>query len=216
VLVGGHSVEDQELKYGLAVTGLIHPARILSKKALQVGDLLILTKPLGTGIVNTAIKGGLASQALIDRVTQLMATLNSNTAQIMADYLVHACTDITGFGLLGHLAEMVDGGGASVIVYVDQIPIIPEAKKFAGMGFVPGGAKKNRAFRESMVVNNAGVDKVMEDILFDPQTSGGLLMSLPENSAHDLLESLNAAGLEDAALIGEVVSEPKEKIILTQ
>jgi selenide,water dikinase len=214
VLMGGHSVEDQELKYGLSVTGFIHPARILPKKALQEGDGLILTKPLGTGIINTAIKGGLASEKLIDRVTRLMASLNRKAAEIMADYLVHACTDITGFGLLGHIAEMVEGTERAIVLHLDQIPMIPEAKEFAGMGFVPGGAKKNRAFRKSMVVLDAVVDKVMEDILFDPQTSGGLLISAAGNSVHGLLEALKGAGIEDAALIGEVVSEPKEKILV--
>jgi selenide,water dikinase len=214
VLIGGHSVEDRELKYGLSVTGLIHPARILPKKALQVGDGLILTKPLGTGIVNTAIKGGLAPEKLIDRVTRLMATLNRKAAEIMADFLVHACTDITGFGLLGHLAEMVEGTDTAVVLHLDKIPIIPEAKEFAAMGFVPGGAKKNRAFRKSMVAFDAAVDKVMEDVLFDPQTSGGLLISAAESSVHGLLEALNGAGIEDVAVIGEVVSEAEEKIMV--
>jgi len=126
VLVGGHSVEDKELKYGLSVTGFIRPDRVLTKKNLQMGDCLILTKPLGTGIINTAIKGGLASKEIIDTVTQLMAALNWNAAKVMQDYPVHACTDITGFGLLGHIVEMVKDSGLGIRIHAKSIPILPE------------------------------------------------------------------------------------------
>ncbi len=127
VLIGGHSIEDRELKYGLSVTGTIHPARVLTKKNLRPGDRLVLTKPLGTGIVNTAIKAGMASAELTDKATHLMASLNRTAAGIMSSFDVSACTDVTGFGLLGHLAEMVCGSGMSVRVFSQQVPVIPEA-----------------------------------------------------------------------------------------
>ncbi len=215
VLLGGHSVEDKELKYGLSVTGFIHPDRILTKKNLQIGDCLILTKPLGTGIINTAIKGGLASDEIIEFVTGLMATLNRDAAEIMNDYPVHACTDITGFGLLGHLAEMVVDSNFGIEIWSEKIPVIPEALEYAGMGLVPAGAYKNREFRESMVDFAPSVDRLIQDILFDPQTSGGLLICVEKESADDLVKSLKRKEINDAAVIGEVLSSPKGKIVVS-
>lgn len=214
VLVGGHSVEDKELKYGLSVTGFIHPSRVLTKKNIKVGDQLILTKPLGTGIVNTAIKGGMASQALIERVTRWMAALNRQAAELMSRYPVHACTDITGFGLLGHLAEMVVDSGMGMEIRVKDLPIIPEALDFAGMGFVPAGAHRNREFRIPMIDFGSSIDAIMQDILFDPQTSGGLLISVDSKSADALLADLKKSGIAAATVIGQVISEPKERIVL--
>ena len=212
VLVGGHSVENRELKYGLAVTGFIHPQRVLTKRNLTVGDRLILTKPLGTGIINTAIKGGLAAGEIVDSVTRLMATLNRDAAEVMRDYSVHACTDITGFGLLGHLAEMISDSTAGLEILAESIPIIPESFEFAEMGLVPGGAHKNREFREAMVDFSSSLDRVFRDILFDPQTSGGLLICAAKESAEGLLERLREKGSDQAAIIGGVVAEPKGRI----
>ena len=214
VLVGGHSVEDKELKYGLSVTGFIHPDRILTKKNLKTGDRLILTKPLGTGIINTAIKGGLASKEITDTVTRLMATLNKDAAEIMSNYPVHACTDITGFGLLGHIAEMIIDTGFSIKLTSKTIPIIPETLEYAGMGLVPAGTYKNREFRECMVDFAPSVDRLVQDVLFDPQTSGGLLISVDRESADELLEKLKEKGMESAAIIGDVATEPKERIVV--
>ncbi len=214
VLVGGHSIEDKELKYGLSVTGFIHPNRVLTKKNLKIGDQLILTKPLGTGIINTAIKGDFASSDMIGYVTQLMATLNRNAAEVMSAYPVHACTDITGFGLLGHLAEMVIGSGMGIRLFADQIPIIPEAIEYAKIGLVPGGAYKNREFRQSMVEFADNIDIYTQDVLFDPQTSGGLLICVEKDSAASLLRSLNQKEITDVAIIGKVISEPIEKIVV--
>jgi len=214
VLVGGHSVEDKELKYGLSVTGFIHPDRILTKKGLKTGDRLILTKPLGTGIINTAIKGGLASEEIIDTVTRLMATLNRDAAEIMKDYPVHACTDITGFGLLGHIAEMIIDTEFGVRLTSKTIPIIPETLEYAGMGLIPAGTYNNREFRECMVDFTPSVDRLLQDVLFDPQTSGGLLMCVDRESADDLLDKLKEKGLASAAIIGEVLTEPKERILV--
>jgi selenide,water dikinase len=214
VLVGGHSVEDKELKYGLSVTGFIHPDRILTKKNLKTGDRLILTKPLGTGIINTAIKGGLASKEITDTVTRLMATLNRDAAEIMKGYPVHACTDITGFGLLGHIAEMIIDTGFSIKLTSKTIPIIPETLEYAGMGLVPAGTYNNREFRECMVDFAPSVDSLVQDVLFDPQTSGGLLICVDRKNADELLEKLKEKGMANAAIIGEVATEPKEKIIV--
>ena len=214
VLVGGHSVEDPELKYGLSVTGFIHPDRILTKKNLREGDHLILTKPLGTGIVNTAIKGGIASNDVTDRVTRLMARLNRKPAEIMSRYEVHACTDITGFGLLGHLAEMVLDSGCGIRLQSEKIPIIPEAREYALMGFIPAGAYRNREFRAYMTVFAASVDRFLQDLLFDPQTSGGLLICVSEKDSADLVKSLLAGGVPDAVILGEVVKSGEEKIFV--
>jgi selenide,water dikinase len=214
VLVGGHSVEDKELKYGLSVTGFIHPDRILTKKNLKQGDRLILTKPLGTGIINTAIKGGLASAEIIETVTRLMATLNRDAARIMNDYPVHACTDITGFGLLGHLAEMIIDSPFAISLTGKSIPVIPGTLEYAGMGLVPAGAYKNREFRECMVDFSPSVDRLVQDVLFDPQTSGGLLICVDNDRADELLRELKEKGIKEAAIIGEVLPDPKGKIIV--
>jgi selenide,water dikinase len=212
VLIGGHSIEDKELKYGLSVTGFVHPIRVLTKKTLRPGDQLVLTKPLGTGIVNTAIKAGMASAELTDKVTQLMASLNRDAARIMLNFNISACTDVTGFGLLGHLAEMVCGSGASIRVFSEQIPMIAEALELASMGLIPAGAYKNREFRDPMTTFADKVKRSLQDVLFDPQTSGGLLISISRQQAGDLVSALKDAGISDAAQIGEVLRGPEEKI----
>jgi selenide,water dikinase len=212
VLIGGHSIEDKELKYGLSVTGFIHPARVLTKKNLRPGNRLVLTKPIGTGIVNTAIKAGMAPAELTERVTRLMATLNREAAAIMARFDVGACTDVTGFGLLGHLAEMVSGSGAGVRVFADRVPVIAEALEFAAMGLIPAGAYKNREFRESMITFAESVDRSRQDVLFDPQTSGGLLICVSAGDAPGIVAALKDGGIIEAAVIGEVLGGPREKI----
>ena len=214
VLVGGHSVEDNELKYGLSVTGFIHPNRVLTKKDMEPGDQLILTKSLGTGIINTAIKGGIASNDTIENITRLMATLNRDAAEVMGHYPVHACTDITGFGLLGHVCEMVVDTDVGIKLQASQIPYFPEAMEYAQMGLVPAGTYKNREFREAFVDFAPSVDGFMQDILFDAQTSGGLLISVAREGANELLSELKRRGIASATVIGEVVSEPKEKILV--
>jgi len=213
-LIGGHSVEDSELKYGLSVTGFIHPDRIITKGGLQEGDRLILTKPLGTGIINTAIKGGLASEEIIDTVTRLMATLNREAADVMSLYPVHACTDITGFGLIGHLAEMIVETGIGIRLKSERIPIIPEALEYAGIGLVPAGTYNNREFRESITEFGPSVDRLTQDVLFDPQTSGGLLICLDGEKADELLHDLKQKGVKKAAIIGEVISGSGETIVV--
>jgi len=214
VLVGGHTIEDAELKYGLSVTGFVHPDRVLTKKNLNPGDRLILTKPLGTGIISTAIKGGLASREVTDLVTRSMATLNKTAADVMAYYPVHACTDVTGFGFLGHLSEMVVDSGWGLRVAASSVPLFAETLGYAAMGLVPAGAYRNRDFRLFMVGFASSVDRILQDVLFDPQTSGGLLICVAPEKAEELLKDLKANGIADAAIVGEVVTEPKERILV--
>ena len=212
VLIGGHSVEDSELKYGLSVTGFVHPDRVLTKGGIRPGDVLILTKPLGTGVINTAIKADMAPPELVDRITRLMAELNRDAARVMADFPVHACTDITGFGLLGHLAEMLTGTGFGFVLRAADVPILPEAIEYAGYGLMPAGAFKNKEFRQSAVESAPGIDPLMVDLFFDPQTSGGLLICIGAKHADQLLERLMENGVSQSCIVGEVVSEPREKI----
>jgi len=215
VLVGGHSIEDNELKYGLSVTGFVHPDRVLTKKNIRPGDLMILTKPLGTGIINTAVKAGIADAKTVETVTRIMAALNRDAAEVMAEYPVHACTDITGFGLLGHLAEMVQDSGFGVKIFADKVPLIPETLSYAAMGLIPAGAYRNREFREAMTEFSPNVDRLIQHILFDPQTSGGLLICVEKGKSNDLLAQLRKRGMEASAIIGEVIGEPVGKIIIT-
>jgi selenide,water dikinase len=214
-LVGGHSVEDQELKYGLSVTGVIHPQKVVLNTGAKVGDRLILTKPLGTGIINTALKGGVASEAAVAKSVKCMVTLNNRAAELMMTADVHACTDVTGFGLLGHACEMIEGTDIGMRIHLTDVPFFPEAKELAEMGMIPGGLHRNRQFRLNMVEFGDNVPQYMSDILFDPQTSGGLLISVPASEAESLLERMREEGIEEAAIIGEVTAEPRGRIIVT-
>ncbi|MBU0485371.1 MAG: selenide, water dikinase SelD [Proteobacteria bacterium] len=214
VLVGGHTIDDPELKYGLSVTGYVHPAKILTKKQLRTGDKLILTKPLGTGIVCTAIKAGLAGTEVTERVIGNMATLNRVTAEVMADFSLNACTDITGFGLLGHLAEMVVDSGHGMRIDSATLPHYPEALEWAAMGLIPAGAYNNKKFRGNFVTFVESVVQTRRDLCFDPQTSGGLLIAVAAGEADSLLFALKAGGVAAATIIGEVVAEPQEMILV--
>ncbi len=213
-LVGGHSVEDRELKYGLSVTGVIHPQEVVLNTGARAGDRLILTKPLGTGIINTALKGGVASEAAVAKSVKCMVTLNNKAAELMMTADVHACTDVTGFGLLGHACEMVEGSDVGMTIRSSDVPFFPEAKDLAEMGMIPGGLHRNRQFRLNMVEFGDNVPQFMSDILFDPQTSGGLLISVPASEAESLLRRMHKEGVEEAAIIGEVIAEPKGRIIV--
>ena len=213
VLVGGHSIEDQELKYGLAVTGLVHPDAVFTNTGAQVGDRIILTKPLGTGIINTAQKGGIASPQAVQGAAEVMASLNRKAAEVMKEFQVHACTDVTGFGLLGHLSEML-GGEIGIKVFVDAVPILPGTEEYAGMGLVPGGAHRNREFYAPKVVGGESISPPLLDILYDAQTSGGLLIAVPEADAAGLLLRLQEEGVKGASIIAEVVAKPQDRLIL--
>ena len=213
VLVGGHSVEDPELKYGLSVTGTVHPKRVLTKGGARPGDQLILTKPIGTGIISTAVKGGMAGEQVIKAVAQSMAALNKTASEVMLQVGVNACTDITGFGLLGHACEMIQDSRIGLRIHSASVPIFPETIELARMGMIPGGTYRNKEFRSKMV-DSAGIADVMLDILFDPQTSGGLFVSVSADKASLLLAKLKEAGVTDAAIVGEVVSHPKQRIVV--
>ena len=211
-LVGGHSIQDKEIKYGLSVTGVVHPERVLAKKAVQPGDMLILTKPLGTGIINTAVKADMAALDMTERATLLMAALNRDAAEIMGMFDVNACTDVTGFGFLGHLAEMVEGAGVGARIDAQDVPVIAEALEFAAMGLIPAGAHNNRLFRENMIDISNSVARERMDVLFDPQTSGGLLISANPAAADSLVNALQEGGVADACIIGDVVDDAQERI----
>ena len=214
LLVGGHSVEDNELKYGLSVTGTIHPDRVLTNKGARVGDRLILTKPLGTGIINTALKGGLADNASVAESIKCMGTLNKKAAEVMVQAKVNACTDITGFGLLGHACEMIENGDVGMVIDSSAIPFLQGTQEYAEMGLIPGGTMRNRDFRLHMIDNAAGISDVLMLMLFDAQTSGGLLISASGQEAQTLLERLHREGVQEAAIIGEVVGKPKGRIVI--
>ncbi len=213
LLIGGHSVEDDEPKYGLSVTGVIHPDKVLLNRGGRVGDKLILTKPLGTGIVSTALKGGLAGEALVAKSVKYMTTLNKDAAELMQEMPdVHACTDITGFGFLGHACEMIENSDVGMMIYASSIPFFPEIREFVEEGVVPGGLHRNRQYRSKLVEVGPSCPDWMVDVMFDPQTAGGLLIALPESQAETLIGKMHARGITEAAIVGEVISKPKGKI----
>ncbi len=212
-LVGGHSVEDDELKYGLSVSGVVHPDRVLLNSGARPGDRLILTKPIGTGIVSTALKGGEAPPELVELSNRTMMTLNKKAAEVMEESRgVHGCTDITGFGFLGHACELAEASGVGLIVRAGSVPVFPGVRKLVEEGFVPGGLYRNRDFRMSSIDADPSCPGWLLDLLFDPQTSGGLLISVSGDSAEELLRRLLDAGVSEAALVGEVVAGHPGKI----
>lgn len=214
LLVGGHSVDDPELKYGISVTGIIHPRKVVMNNGVKANDLLILTKPLGTGIISTAIKAGEAKPRLVKKLTQSMATLNRAASEAMMAVGVHACTDITGFGLLGHACEMLEDTEVGIVIDSKQVPFFPEAKKFVESGFVPGGMQRNRDFRKKIISIASSVPDYLQAVLFDPQTSGGLLIAVSKTKSSRLLKALHAGGVSNAAIVGEVVSHSKNKLVV--
>jgi selenide, water dikinase len=214
-LVGGHSVEDNEIKYGLSVTGTIHPAKVLLNRGAKPGDRLILTKPVGTGIVSTALKAGRADQSLVDRAINSMTALNKKASELIIETPeVHACTDITGFGLLGHACEMIEGSEVGLIVDADAVPVFRGVREIVDKGIIPGGLIRNKTFRMNLIEAGPQCPPQLLDILFDPQTSGGLLISLAAGQAESLLHRMHEAGIPEAAIIGEVTSAPKGKIVV--
>ncbi len=207
LLVGGHSIEDPELKYGLSVTGTVHPDRVLLNAGARAGDALVLTKPLGTGILSTAIKGGVAGGDVEARIVSVMATLNRLPAEYVRQYdvTVHSCTDITGFGLFGHLHEMADASGVSMVLDRTELPVLTGTLDFADMGIIPEGAYTNRSFYRKWVDCGSEEADGLEMICYDPQTSGGLLFSMPPSAAEQLLQGLKDVGYDlDCRIIGKV------------
>lgn len=213
--MGGHSVEDNELKYGLSVTGTVHPDKVLLNRGCRVGDVLILTKPLGTGIINTILKADMAPEELVNKSIRCMTELNKAAARVMTEFsTVHACTDITGFGLLGHAAEMIDGSDVGMIINASDVPVFSEVQPFVEMGIIPGGLNRNRNFRMPMVDASPDCPIWLVDVFFDPQTSGGLLISLPKADGERMVKRMHDEGMTDSAIIGEIVQSPKEIIRL--
>jgi selenide, water dikinase len=209
-LLGGHSVDDVETKYGLAVTGIVHPGRVIMNEGALPGDCLILTKPLGNGILNTGIKAGMVSEDATRKVIEVMARLNREGSEIMCALRTHAATDVTGFGLVGHLKEMIKEN-LGVEIYLDRIPFFEEAKDLAALGMLPGGLLRNRDFYKGHVVEES--EGFLADLIYDPQTSGGLLIAVHP----DDVSAFEAAALDKNVYfrrIGAFLEEPKGKIIL--
>jgi selenide, water dikinase len=215
VLVGGHSIDDPEPKFGMSVTGIVHPDKVWTNSGAKPGDALILTKPIGVGIQTTAIKKDALTDEQLDRVMQTMATLNKTASEVFHEFDVHACTDVTGFGLLGHAKEMAVGAGLGMEVFSAQVPVLEGTRKLAENGFVPGGSKANHKWLKNNVEYAETVDELTQQILCDAVTSGGLLVALPEEQAQKAVQRLREAGVEYAALIGRVVSEHPNTIFVS-
>ena len=212
VLVGGHSVQDDEPKYGLCVSGFVHPKKIFKNFGCKPGDVLILTKQIGSGIVNTAIKADMASDKVIKEVQTVMASLNKKAKEVVDDFPVNACTDITGFGLLGHCVEMAEASEVTFELNVHDIAYFDEAIAYAKMGLVPGGAYKNRGYSH-MKVDFARVEEHFVDLLYDPQTSGGLLLSVEAQYADAVMEAFEKKHLDTKVSVIGRVTEKSDKLI---
>lgn len=211
-LVGGHSIDDHEPKYGLAVTGLVHPERVVTKAGARAGDLLVLTKPLGIGIITTAIDRQLVSAETVQRAVDIMLRLNRDAAGAMCQVGVHACTDVTGFGLLGHLQEMVAASGVGARVVLSQVPVLEEAWELAARDCVPDGSHNNHRYLAEFVRYDPTITRAQQLVLCDAQTSGGLLMAVSSERVGTLLAAIEAAGPLEAAVIGEVTDAPAGRI----
>ena len=211
-LLGGHSVSDPELKFGFCINGLIHPDRIIRNNTPRPGESLVLTKALGSGTINTALRAEMASKEAVEASENGMRTLNRRAAELMRDMGASACTDVTGFGLAGHAAEMALDSGCDLHINTNNLPLLPEALDYLSMGLVPEGTFRNKEFRLSRIRNPDSVATEVQDLLFDPQTSGGLLCSLPEKKAEEYCTILKEEG-HNAAVIGSV-SEGEGRIIL--
>lgn len=212
LLLGGHTVDDTELKFGMAVTGIVHPDRVLTNAGAKAGDALVLTKPLGTGIINTAAKGDMAKPEHVEAATRTMAALNRTAAGLALKHSPHALTDVTGFGLTGHLTEMLVASDVGAELDVAAVPVLEGAREYASIGLVPGGARRNSDFYSCRFEGQEGVSAVDMDLLNDPQTSGGLLVALTPEKARKLVKDLKAAG-ETGVIIGRIVGEPRRRIV---
>lgn len=213
IITGGHTIQGAEPIYGLAVSGFVHPDKVLTNSGAKPGDVLILTKPLGIGILTTSAKADMVEDEVLQRIYKQMATLNKTARDIMVKYPVHSCTDVTGFALLGHSFEMAQGSECSIHIQTEKIPFHPEAYELAEMGFIPAGAYRNREYAEAGVQVVGNISRAMQDICYDPQTSGGLLMAIPQEYAEECLNELQAA-IPQAAVIGYVTERQDAAIYL--
>ncbi|HEX5564032.1 MAG TPA: selenide, water dikinase SelD [Sporosarcina sp.] len=202
-LVGGHSIDDQEPKFGLAVTGTVHPDKIRTNAGAKTGDRLVLTKPIGVGIYTTSLKRSVLTSEEIKQVTSIMTTLDKTASEVMASFEVHAATDVTGFGLLGHATEMAKASDKGIRIYAKQVPVLPRTKELAEAGMIPGGTKSNYAHVADVVTYSDELDMLDRYILCDAVTSGGLLLAVSANEAEELVDEMTKKGIK-AAIIGEV------------
>ncbi len=211
-IVGGHTIIDEDLKFGLSVTGIVHPDKIVTNSNAKAGDKLILTKPLGMGILSTTLRAGKLSDGIIKKITEIMSQLNKTAGETMVLFGANSATDITGFGLLGHAYKMAEASSVSIVLYADKIPYIPETAEMADKGFIPGGTIKNKKFLKTHVTFSDNISENERLIFFDAQTSGGLLISIAQDSADGLLKALHDKGIIDAAIIGDVTEKSLERI----
>ncbi len=213
-LMGGHSVSDPEMKYGLSVTGTVHPQKLITNSGTQIGDWLVLTKPLGTGVMSTALKNRLVNDAEMSPVIRSMTTLNKAAAELMIELGAHSCTDITGFGLVGHASHLIQEDQTGIELDFSSIPHFPLVANFLKKEVYPGGLERNRDFFSAQVEYRRSLPDYERNILFDPQTSGGLLIVLPSARAQELVARLHESGTSEAAVIGTVIWNPEHKIIV--
>ena len=216
IIVGGHTIDDVEPKYGISVTGLVRPGDQVTNAGAQPGDRLVLTKPIGTGIITTALKAGKSDEETERSVVKLMAELNKGASEAMVGVGVNACTDITGFGLLGHLREMVEGSGVGARIVLNDVPLIPGARALAEQGIAPGGTLRNLDSLRDSVVWDAEISDPVKVLLADAQTSGGLLISVSEEKAGRLMAALVEHGVSGARVIGDILDTPKGTIAVTR
>lgn len=208
VIAGGHTVVDEEPKYGLCVTGVVAPEGVVKNSTAKPGDALILTKPLGTGIITTGIKAEMVVEETIEKVTGLMATLNKRASEVMVEVGVNACTDVTGFGLMGHLQEMVAASGVAARVYASRVPVMDEVWPLIKAECVPAGSEANKKFADEFAQWHGDIEDSVRLALCDAQTSGGLLIATPAEKAEQMLFTLREAGVDSATLIGEIAEGP--------
>lgn len=209
VIIGGHSIIDEEIKYGMSVTGVIHPDKIFRNVGVQEGDVLILTKPLGTGIITTALKRGKASADSVAEAVAAMTTLNAAASYVFRKHPVHAVSDVTGFGVLGHAQEMASGSGITLILESAKLPLLKDAVKLADKGYITGGCKRNRDYLDDKMVIEKSVSDGLAEVAIDPQTSGGLLIAVGKKHAGKIIDELHAAGVTAACVIGYATSQQK-------
>ncbi|HSH51509.1 MAG TPA: selenide, water dikinase SelD [Bacteroidales bacterium] len=213
-IIGGHSIDDPEPKYGMVVSGIVHPDKIVSNANAKEGDAIILTKPIGLGIITTAIKRGLADKTVEEYAIKIMKTLNKTAADVIADFNINACTDVTGFGLLGHLSEITQASNIDAEIFLNKVPIIKETWGFATSNIIPGGSKNNLAYFSKHIEWKGQISEIEKIILSDAQTSGGLLFTVPQNEKEQILKKFKEAGIKEASHIGNFTQKGEGKIIV--
>ena len=209
VIIGGHSIIDEEIKFGMAVTGVIHPDKIFRNVGVQEGDVLILTKPLGTGIITTALKKGKASEESVSEAVKSMTTLNAAASLVARKHPVHACSDVTGFGILGHALGMASGSGVTLVIDSAKMPLLRRAARLAEKGYITGGCKRNKDYLADKMTVDKSIREGLVEVALDPQTSGGLLMAVAKRHAGKVVDDLHAAGVAAACEVGYATSQQK-------